>query len=309
MGGLLSTKKVPAWHSGPEWAAFLGMYDERAAAELPGFASQLIHTTAGQTFVWTGGRADGPPVVFFHGAEDPRCRGLMSSSSPRACGRSDASSLWTISATPAGPSSSLLVLLVLLSLHPNPSPLTLLDYPCHASCRSVPRASLKTAEEHAGWARELWRHLGIERGADVVGYSYGSLVAAMVASRAPELIAGKRVVLCSPAAVFAPLTWRFLYIVLAPEILRGSLGYTHDWKWNAQSSASWDYASRAAPMRRRFNLAVEALAMEHDLGTMNSTPYSVNSSCYALYTPFIHTLRYHMHTYVILYDSLKPQAL
>ena len=68
MGGLLSTKKVPAWHSGPEWAAFLGMYDERAAAELPGFASQLIHTTAGQTFVWTGGRADGLPVVFFHGA-------------------------------------------------------------------------------------------------------------------------------------------------------------------------------------------------------------------------------------------------
>ena len=258
MGGLLSTKKVPAWHSGPEWAAFLGMYDERAAAELPGFASQLIHTTAGQTFVWTGGRADGPPVVFFHGA-----RGSSLS--------------WAD------------VLLVAESLR-SERRVILVDYICDAG-RSIPRTSLKTAEEHAGWARELWRHLGIERGADVVGYSYGSLVAAMVASRAPELIAGKRVVLCSPAAVFAPLTWRFLYIVLAPEILRGSLGYTHDWKWNAQSSASWDYASRAAPMRRRFNLAVEALAMEHDLGTrcrLVRLLYSVNPSCYALYTPFIH---------------------
>jgi pimeloyl-ACP methyl ester carboxylesterase len=81
--------------------------------------------------------------------------------------------------------------------------------------RSVATRPLRTQAEYVAWYREVLDGLGIHS-ADVLGLSYGGWIALSAAVHAPERV--KRLILCDPAASFAPLRTQF-WLRVVPSLL------------------------------------------------------------------------------------------
>jgi len=77
--------------------------------------------------------------------------------------------------------------------------------------KSVAIKRIQSRQEFADWLVELLDALHVER-ASLVGNSFGGFLAMNLASLAPERV--ERVVLISPAGIFAGLSWRFICTLL-----------------------------------------------------------------------------------------------
>lgn len=223
----------PRWHTGTRWNAFLALYRSLAARKLPGFVPVACDTRFGATHAWQnrGSDSSAPVVVFFHAA------------------RSTSLIFADLATLPA-----------LFESHR----LVLLDYVADAGL-SIPHAAggPKTSAEHAQWAREVFAALAIAS-ADLVGFSYGSFVAAMVATECPDLVRST-VVLNSPAAVFSSLKPGYLLHALLPHVLPACLGFDHDWAWNSLSAPGYNYAEACPRDLHDLFQTTDAIEFEHQL--------------------------------------------
>jgi len=110
---------------------------------------------------------------------------------------------------------------------------------------------------------EILTHLKIHTPVDMVGYSYGSFVAAMVAKHSPELVRNKSVILISPAAVFSPLATSFYYHALMPFLFNKRFGYTNEWS-DQWMSGKLNYNQLVSLKDREFSQAGRVVSIQSD---------------------------------------------
>jgi len=87
--------------------------------------------------------------------------------------------------------------------------------------KSVASKRIGRREAMAGWFTDLLDALG-HRTASIVGSSHGGFLALSQASLTPDRV--DRVVLISPAATFAPLSWKFIFAMMVKRPIRKMMG-------------------------------------------------------------------------------------
>jgi len=195
---------------GKDWNNFFQVYDRQATKHLfpLAYKSIMIPTSFGQTHIFLGGNMNAPASLFFHGV---RATSLM----------------WNKLAQNDGLLARRKVILI--------------DYITDTG-RSLPtRKGPQDGVEHGKWVKEILEYLEIQDPVDMIGYSYGSFVVAMITNSAPQLVTGKRVIMISPAAVFAPLRASFYYHAVMPYIMQDRFGFTSDWSNQWMSGPEIDY--------------------------------------------------------------------
>lgn len=169
-----------AWAEGPEWEELFRCYDRVFELDWPADRSTvMVPTRFGLTHVSVAGDASAPPVLLLHGA-------------------GASSAMW-------GAMTCLL----------RSSYRVIVPDEVGEVGRSELDRMPKNAAEVVEWVREVLQGVG-HRQVAVVGMSYGAWIASQVAAEAPELVS--RLVLVSPAGVFAPLTLGFAARVI-PAVL------------------------------------------------------------------------------------------
>ena len=214
-----------------EWQHFYQLYDDKAQKLINNqFTSISIPTSFGTTHVWLGGNLDAPPALFFHGV---RATSLM----------------WDNLVQNDGIQARKKCILI--------------DYITDTG-RSLPSRKGPSSEaEHSQWVVEILTHLKIHTPVDMVGYSYGSFVAAMVAKHSPELVRNKSVILISPAAVFSPLATSFYYHALMPFLFNKRFGYTNEWS-DQWMSGKLNYNQLVSLKDREFSQAGRVVSIQSD---------------------------------------------
>ena len=174
VGLLLARQKKYPWHEGPHWERFLEIYDNWVVRNYRSCDSRLIPTRFGPTQVHGCGDIANPAVLLLPGAAS---NSIMYSD-------------WLI---PALSEDHYAVAV---------------DNLCDVG-RSVPKDKRlsncpQNQQELAEWVQEVVQGLGLSlHRVSLVGYSYGSFIAACTASFLPDLV--DKLVLIAPAAVFAPI--------------------------------------------------------------------------------------------------------
>ena len=179
-------KTTYEWHEGPKWKRFLSIYDDRIVQDYPDCDSRLLPTRFGSTQVHACGDSTKPAVLLLHGA----------GSNSLIYGD------WLI------PTLRLTHYAVAV------------DFICDAG-RSVPKEKSvsncpQSQQELADWISDVVSALNIpNNNVSIIGYSYGSFIAACTAIHKPNLV--HKAVLIAPAAVFAPIqvSWILRAVVYA----------------------------------------------------------------------------------------------
>lgn len=186
---VLFSRSQPLWHQGPLWEHFLTIYDERANAQFHDCDRRLVPSIFGSTQVYACGKPDSEasPVLLLHGAV---INSLMFGD-------------WLVPP--------------LAERHYT----VCLDYVCDVGRSSPLNGSVancpQTEQDFVVWVRSVLSTLHIERPVSLIGFSYGSFVAATVARLAPELV--DRLILLSPAGVVAPLEFAFMWRAVVSKML------------------------------------------------------------------------------------------
>jgi len=168
------------WHEGPKWTRYLEVYDSLIEKKYPDCEKKLIPTRFGSTQSYACGSISKPPVLLL----------------PGSGGNSLMYSDWLV---PAMRNSYYVVAV---------------DYVCDVG-RSIPKdKSLsncpKTQQDLAEWVSDIVTGLGFlsQPKVSLVGYSYGSFIAASTASAKPNLV--DKLVLMAPP-VFAPMKFSWIW--------------------------------------------------------------------------------------------------
>eukprot|EP00823_Brevimastigomonas_motovehiculus_P003578 TRINITY_DN2201_c0_g1_i1.p1 TRINITY_DN2201_c0_g1~~TRINITY_DN2201_c0_g1_i1.p1 ORF type:complete len:324 (+),score=44.26 TRINITY_DN2201_c0_g1_i1:62-1033(+) len=200
------------WHAGPNWSQFLTLYDGIAKEQYAKCDSPLLPTRFGLTQVHACGNSSLPPVLLFPGA-------------------GSCSLIWGDWIVPS-----------LLDKHYAIA----VDFVCDTGRSSPLNMSVsncpKTEQDLVMWTKDVLLALHIQK-PSLVGYSYGSFIAATVTSLAPELV--DRLVLIAPAGVFAPVEFGLIWRGLA-SIMFGA----HKWLFEYLSSVP-NFKWEDMPLRDR----------------------------------------------------------
>eukprot|EP00933_Yihiella_yeosuensis_P067025 TRINITY_DN71624_c0_g1_i1.p1 TRINITY_DN71624_c0_g1~~TRINITY_DN71624_c0_g1_i1.p1 ORF type:complete len:332 (+),score=42.31 TRINITY_DN71624_c0_g1_i1:62-1057(+) len=176
------------------WDKMLQLYDAKVQEDFADCEHKQISTSFGMTQVHVSGSRADPPVLLFHGvrATSLQFDFLVKPLAKRHC-------------------------------------VIAVDYICDVG-RSLATKAPTSDEDHAQWFLELAEGLGLpsEKGLTLVGFSYGSFLAASIALKIPDRI--ERLVLISPAATVAPITSAFLKRIIAGALL-APLGFDFVWTW------------------------------------------------------------------------------
>ena len=169
-------------HEGVAWSELFAAYDNILARHWPTFSSTTVPTSFGCTHVNLAGPLDGPLVLLIHG--------------------SGASSVQWASLSKALSTKYRVIAPDLIA-------------EVGRSVLSNVKRTPASDEEIIEWMHEVINGLGLQgKLINIVGFSYGSWVAAKFASRSPEIV--KKLVLISPAGIFYPLSaWFFLKVLPA----------------------------------------------------------------------------------------------
>jgi len=219
-------KTTHEWHEGPKWQRFLSIYDDRILQEYPDCDSRLLPTRFGSTQVHACGDSTKPAVLMLHGA----------GSNSLIYGD------WLI------PTIRLTHYAVAV------------DFICDAG-RSVPKEKNvsncpQSQQELADWISDVVSGLKIlSNKVSIIGYSYGSFIAACTAMYKPNLV--NKAVFIAPAAVFAPIqvSWIFRAVVYAmfPS-------YLYNWFFKYMSADPDFEYSKMSPRHQDLTSAIREVA-------------------------------------------------
>lgn len=224
------------WHETPEWIRLLQIYDEQAARQYASCNSKIIETAFGATQVYTCGDSSKAPVLFLHGAGS------------NALIYGD----WLI---PALRESHYCIAV---------------DFPCDVG-RSAPKDMNPkncpaTEQDLAQWVQEILFQLSVSKPASIVGYSYGSLIAFIVALHKPQLV--NKLILIAPAAVFAPVEFSWIWRALVYGLTLTE--YSHNWFMQFMSADPNFHMNQMEPHYKNLTEAIRLVS-----GTVLSVPANV----------------------------------
>lgn len=208
------------WHTGSKWQALLNVYDEMAREQFAGTGckSLVLPTSFGQTQAYTCGDASHPAVLMLHGA---------------------------------GSNSLIFGDWIVPHIRDRYFAVSV-DFVCDAG-RSAPLDgdTSKCPQDQAQlaqWVREVVQRLNISAPVSLIGYSYGSFIAASTALFAPELVS--KIVLLAPAAVFAPVSNAWMLRAVGYMIYQGP------WFFQYMSSDPDFSFSKMTPQQRTMTEAI-----------------------------------------------------
>ncbi|NET03454.1 MAG: alpha/beta hydrolase [Merismopedia sp. SIO2A8] len=150
---------------------FLTIYDARAQKWPIPSETTIVETSYGQTFVRISGPGEGSPVVLLHGYSENSLNWL-----PNIEDLSQSYRTYAI------------------------------DTICDPG-RSVYTKLLKSADDFTTWLDELFDGLGLDRGINLIGLSYGGWLTSQYALRFPQRL--NKIVFMAPGGI-APFSWKFI---------------------------------------------------------------------------------------------------
>jgi pimeloyl-ACP methyl ester carboxylesterase len=223
------TQKTPRympWHETRDWIRLLQIYDEQAAQQYAKCDSKIIATTFGATQVHACGDLSKAPVLFLHGAGS------------NALIYGD----WLI--PPLRESHYCIAV----------------DFPCDVG-RSAPKDMNPkncpaSQQDLAQWVQEILSQLSISKPTSIVGYSYGSLIAFIVALHKPHLV--DKLVLIAPAAIFAPIEFAWIWRALVYGLTLTD--HTHNWFMQFMSADPNFHMNKMEPHHKNLTDAIRLVS-------------------------------------------------